>query len=113
MAETVRKEFPVARLESGFYKIWISWKGGEDESNCSYLFIKEISKVLLIKKIIGSALNADILKGNEIVYNSVVSLIQKLNCSSIQLAPIQAALPYIQWFIYFYWKYKVILKKSI
>lgn len=47
---------------------------------------------------------------DEIVYNSVVSLIQKLNCSSVQLAPIQAALPYIQWFIYFYWKYKVILK---
>ena len=71
VAETVRKEFPVVRLKSGFYKIWTSWKGGKDDPNCSHLFIKELSKVLLDKKNIGSALNADILKGNKIVYNSV------------------------------------------
>lgn len=32
----------------------------------------------------------------EILWNSVASLIQKLNCSSIQLAQIQAALPRMQ-----------------
>lgn len=49
----------------------------------------------------------------EILCNSVASLIQKLNCPLIQLAQIQAALPRMQWFIYFYWKYKVILKENI